>query len=317
MRCPSEFEKAYVQHRRIKRDFLQVGGEEVSDLGGREILSPALTWGSYWHVAMETHYSAPEMSEADLIDNVILRTSEAWVDHGVSDDHRTLARLHLEYRKYLRQYGLPWKEASKTVGWPDRPAVELNGEVAIPGARHPYAYKIDRIFKEQGQYFVEDHKTTSRFDKNFFRAYELDNQMMGYAVSAELLIGKPIAGVRISAAVIHTKDSLYERRTIPFSRPRLDHWIRNYDRWLGQIEHAKNYYNELVASGEELSDSPADIAFPLNLWACGGRKYGLCPYFGVCSYPPHLRQRVLEQDFAVKQWNPLESGDAGSPDAAE
>lgn len=275
-------------------------------------ISAALGYGGTWHKGLETHYKAAKCSQDDLIDQVTLAMSEDWEDHGIEDEHRTLARLILEYKKFLRQYGLPWMEESKTIGWPESPFVELNGEVAIPGARHPYAFKIDRVYSSQGQYFIEDHKTTSRFDKNYFRQFELDNQMMGYAYVAQLLTGKPIAGVRISVHVIHKNDSLFERRTISFSQPRLDDWARNLDVWFDSIEGARQAMGDDFTT-QTLVDrqTVVDTAFPMNLWACSGRKYGSCQYIGVCSMPPHLRQRTLEDDFEVKPWNPLEADEDG------
>jgi hypothetical protein len=292
MRCPSEYFKGMVQHRRSDK------------------VGPALGYGGTWHKGLEAHYKAAKCSEADLIDQVILAMSEDWVDHGIEDDHRTLARLCLEYKKYLRQYGLPWLEEAKTIGWPESPFIELNGEIAIPGCRHPYAFKIDRVFTSQNQYFIEDHKTTSRFDKNFFRQFELDNQMMGYAYVAQLLTQKPIAGVRINVHVIHKNDSLFERRTISFSQVRLDDWARNLDVWMGKIEETHQRLIDLQALG--MPDQMAiDCAFPMNLWACHGRKYGSCQYVPVDAMPPHLRQRQLEDDFEVNVWNPLEADEEG------
>lgn len=294
MRCPSEYQKSMVQHRRS---------------GARKI---ALTYGTTWHSIMECHYKAAECSEADLIDQCVVAAADAWEDGGMPDDIRTLPRIILDYKKYLRTFGLPWKEERKTVGWPSSPAVELNGEVAVPGARHPYAYKIDRVVKTQGQYLVEDHKTTTRFDKNFFSAFELDNQMMGYAMAAQLITGQPIAGVRINAYVIHKHESIFESRTISYSQVRLDDWVRNLDSWLGRIEEAQMEYDARTSpSSSKNTDEQraADSAFPMNLWACHGRKYGSCSYIGVCSMPPHLRQRVLENDFEQTPWNPLEAED--------
>lgn len=296
MRCPSEYHKSMVLHRR-----------------NDGIPSPSLGFGGTWHKALETHYKAAECSEADLIDQVITESSVHWVDHQIPDDYRTLDRLHLEYKKYLRKYGLPWREEFKTFGWFLNPLVEISGEIDL-GARHPYAFKIDRIGKIQSQNFIEDHKTTSRFDKNYFRQYELDNQMMGYAASAELITGVTITGVRINLAVIHKNDSEFVQRTVSFSRPRLDDWKRNLDVWFGKIENSMEKLREysVIAGGDAVAiQNKIDEAFPMNLWACNGRKYGSCQYVGVCSMPPHLRQRSLEDDFAVMPWNPLEADGEG------
>jgi hypothetical protein len=283
MRCPSEFEKSMIQHRR------NADGPP----------KPALGYGSTWHKGLETHYKASECSEQDLFEQVSLAMMEHWEDHQIEDDHRTLARLLVEYKKYLRQRGLPWKEDVKTVGWPESPFVELVGEVAIPGCRHPYAFKIDRVYRAQNQYF---------------RQFELDNQMMGYAYVAQLLTGQPIAGVRINVHVIHKNDSAFESRVISYSQPRLDDWARNLDVWMRKIEQAQESLNDLFegppdAPGILPTQDVVDTAYPMALSSCHGRKYGSCSYISVCSMPPHLRQRSLEEDFAVKMWNPLEEED--------
>lgn len=291
MRCPSEFEKSMRQHRRY-------GGTKA-----------ALHFGSVWHTAMENHYNSPECGEKELIERVEYAAIERWGAVSLPDDIRTLPRLLMDYKKYLRVNGLPWREERQTVGWPGTPAVELNGEVAVPGARHPYAYKIDRMVTAQKQFLVEDHKSTTRFEKTFFSQFELDNQMMGYAVSAQLITGLPVAGVRINAYIIHKNETLFESRTIRYSEVRLRDWVKNYDNWLNTIEARIEHYNRLIEDGWE-EQAAADAAFPMNLWACHGRKYGACPYIGVCSMPPELRRRTLEADFEQVPWNPLEAEDA-------
>lgn len=291
-RCPSEYFKGMVLHRRK---------------GG--VKPPALAYGTAWHAGKEAYYKAYECDESLLLDQCIAAIEHAWEDHGIADDIRQLSRCILEFKKWQRLSGLPWQRKEKTVGWPGQPAVELNGEVAVPGARHPYAYKIDRIYEDQKQYFVEDHKTTTRFDKNFFRQFELDNQMMGYAYSAQLLTGKPIAGVKISVHVIHKNDSVFDERVISYSQVRLEEWARNYDRWLARIEdHYLEHTRLQLLSGLDPQQID-DAAFPLNFSACYGRKYSSCQYVGICSYPQHLRQRVLEADFEIVPWNPLDAED--------
>ena len=263
--------------------------------------SPALSYGSGWHVALETSYRAPMMARAELQDYVEDAIIARWQESSNPEDYRTPARCIVEYDKYLTKYGLPWEEEAKTVGWPTHPMVEQSVEMPIPGARHPYTGKLDRIIEVNGQYLIEDHKTASMFRSDYFKQWELDNQMIGYAVLASIVTGLPIAGVRINLHVIRKSDSVFERKTIHFVQDRLEDWKRNYDHWLGRIEGDLARYREPWAG-----DSGA---FPHNFSACSG-KYGMCQYAGVCSMPPRLRQRVLETDFEELPWNPLEVEDA-------
>lgn len=262
--------------------------------------TPALAYGSAWHVAMETHYRSDRCSQDELFDKVQLAVAEAWQDHQSPNDYRTFNRLMVEYKKYVKAYGLPWNEEAKVLGWVENPFVEIATDLSIPGARHSYAGKMDKIIELSGQVLVEDYKTSSREDKNFFSQFELSNQMMGYAVLGQLLIGRQISGVRINAHVIRKNDSVFNRRVVSFSKERLDHWMLNYDAWLARIE---------TDMGLAMRPETARFAFPHNFDACAG-KYGMCQYASVCSMPPHLRQRVLEEDFQVAPWNPLEVEDA-------
>lgn len=277
MECPRRYYYSMVLHRR------------------REGLpSPAIAYGSAWHKAMETHYK----TNGDR-DEVRMAVLDAWEDHDRPDDHRTLARVLLEYDRYVEHWGLPEAETARTVGWPHQPLVEISTELSWPGAAHPYAGKIDRIIEMNGQIFVEDHKTSSR--KPDFRQFEMSNQMMGYAYMAQLITGRAISGVRINAHTVLKNDSSFERHIISYSQERLKAWAENYNCWIARIEDdmaaVKSAYPEQAAG-----------AFPYNFVACAG-KYGMCAYTSVCSQDPRIRQRVLEMDFAVNPWNPLEAPD--------
>jgi hypothetical protein len=291
MRCPSEAIKAYWMHRRNEKG-----------------TKPSLGYGTAWHAGMEAIYKAPEMSEADLIEVGRLAIAEKWEDHGIADDMRTFERCCLELKKHLKTYGLPWLQDVKTVGWPENPMVEMSAEVAIPGARHPYTVKVDRLTIAAGQYGFDDHKTASRDEGDYFSSYELDNQMMGYAVGGQLLSGHIIGSARIRRHVIRTKDSVHDQRNISFSQPRLIAWCANYERWLIRLERDLIDWKGLIAQGMD-PYTAADVAFPLNKAQCAtGRKYGHCPYMAVCSLPPSLRGRSLEDDYEINVWNPLEAG---------
>lgn len=301
MACPRKYHYGYNLHRRK---------------GG--LPSPSLCYGSGWHAALEQNYRSPEMSRRDLEETVHLFLAEKWQGSTHPDDYRTFDRCFMEYRNYLDKYGLPWQEDAKTIGWPDKPLVEIAVELPIPGARHPYAGKLDRPIEANGQNLIEDHKTASRMENDYFRQWELDNQMIGYAVLAELVTQKEVAGVRINLHVVRKNDSVFERRTIRFSKERLRDWCVNYDRWLEKIEHAQERAIGLVTWEDpphvDKQIAAGAAAYPQNFAACAG-KYGMCTYASVCSSPPRLRQAVLEQEFEVNPWNPLEVKDEGGGDA--
>jgi hypothetical protein len=226
-----------------------------------------------------------------------MKVADKWTGSTDQSDYRTFDRCMVEYSNYVDKYGLPWDEEAKTLGWPDQPMVELAIEVPIPGARHPYCGKLDRPIIVNGQALIEDHKTASQFRADYFRQWELDNQMIGYAVIGEIITELPIAGIRINAHIIHKSDSIFERRTIPFSQQRLKDWTRNYDHWLERLE-------ESALRSTSTDQDLLNAAYPMNLSACAS-KYGMCQYADVCSMPPKLRLPTLEQ-LDENPWNPLE-----------
>lgn len=301
MTCPRKYYYSMVLHRRSK---------------GRP--SPSLAYGTAWHAALETAYkfepkwqmfSKDVRNEVELLNAVDEAIDKAWEEHDRPDDYRTVDRVKLEYRNYLAHYGMPWDEDAKTVGFlQGNPLVEIAMELGWPGALHPYAGKLDRIIQLQGQFFIEDHKTTSMWSATFFRQFELKNQMMGYAWMAQLITGKQIAGVRINAHVCRKRDSQNERQIISFNRDRLQDWARNYNQWVTRIEAEYDRLNAEVREGLIEHGLPA-FSFPHNFDACD-TKYGMCQYAGVCSMQPRFRTALLEQDFAVNPWNPLEVDDA-------
>lgn len=286
---------------------------------------PGIANGSNWHHALEAHYKyvpPPELRpsdgdfsnvlklhtlRADIIHDLYNRVEDAvmssWEDHQIPDDHRTFRRLMMDYESYTKRYGLPWEEEAKTWGWPEAPFIEKCGEVAIPGCRHPYAYKIDRVFKKNGLWYIQDHKTSSRVFN--FNEYTLDNQMMGYAVCAWLLTGQLISGVEINAIVIHKNDTVFERRVIPFADDRLIAWMRTLDVRFEEIEEHMEKFRFMQATMPGCDSEDLEAAFPRNHTQCAG-KYGMCTYAGVCSLSPEMRVQALKDDFSYAPWNPLE-----------
>lgn len=288
MTCPRKYYYAYVLHRRKSG-----------------LPSPSLCYGSGWHTALETAYKAAPMDRDQLVDEVRGAVGRKWTGSTDPSDYRTFDRCIVEFEHYINKYGLPWLEPAKTVGWPDAPLVEIAVELPVPGARHPYTGKLDHIIDANGQFLIEDHKTASQMRNDFFKSFELDNQMIGYAVLAELVTGLPIAGVRINAHFIRKSDSVFERRTIQFTQERLKAWCKNYDYWLERIEDS---VTTLVAAKTANFEGDAG-AFPQNFSACAG-KYGMCTYAEVCAMPPRLQQATLEAYYDELPWNPLETEDA-------
>lgn len=288
MACPREYYLGMVQHRRGSG------------------LSPALAYGKAIHTALETHYKTG--GNAGIVEMMVRKR---WEDHESADDYRTLDRVLLDYDRYIKKYGGdPSKEEGKTVGWPTQPMVELSTNAMGGGLIHPWAVRIDRIIELGGLGYVEDHKTTSRLDKNFYKGFELSNQMMGYVhVAQQLVPSLRIVGVRINVVHALKTGTNFERMLFTFSPDQMTEWVTNVNSWMIRLDgDSKNWTAEELAA--ERDGRPR--GWPIAHYGDNGcsRKYGLCQYHRVCSISARIRQEVLEQEFPIKPWNPLELEDA-------
>lgn len=267
-RCPRLYDFSMRQHRRKP---------------GKE--SPALCYGTGWHVIMDHHHR----SDGDPI-VVRMEAEAAWEGSDHADDYRTLSRALLEYDNYLKKYGKPSaNKREKTYGWPENPLLEIPCNIVADELIYPYAGRIDRIFEEDGLIYVEDYKTTSRFETGWLDKYKISQQMMGYAWIAGKLIGKPVAGVRIDLHVVRKNDSQFERGTVTFSPARLEEWVEN----------TNNTFRDILRSYET-----GNFRGVYTEGGCAG-KFGMCSFVEVCKLRPGLRQQHLEMNYIVEPWDPL------------
>ena len=285
MACPREYYLGMVQHRR---------GE-----GG----SSALSYGSCMHNILEWHYKSG--GAVAIVEDVARRW---WKEHGFTaeGDYRTLERAILDYKRYREKWGQrPEDEQGVTVGYPEEPMVEIAADVMAGGLVHPYAVKLDRIIELGGLHYIEDHKTTSRLDKNYYSSFELSNQMQGYTRTGQLLMPSlKIVGIRLNVIHCIKSGTNFERQLFTWTREQLDEWEKNTNEWMRRISRDSLEWPseaELMAGGAQ---------WPLAHFGDNGcsRKYGLCQYHKVCSVAAPFRHRVLAE-YPVNPWNPLEIED--------
>lgn len=273
--CPREYLYSMVRHRR---------GD------GR---SPALVFGSAWHKAMEWHYKTGGDRE-----RVVYEVTMSWEGHNQPDDYRTMERVILDYDRYVEKYGREsgtYKDEGAVIGAPE--LVEVATSVLVPGLLHPWTVKLDLFRDIDGMVWIEDHKTTSRLDKHYFKQFWLSNQMKGYTATGKQLIpGRIIAGVRINLAHVLTHKTEFHRQSFPFNPEILQEWAQNENVWLKRL--ARDY--ELLQAGDP-------DAFPGHYGDNGcSRKFGMCGFADICKSSPRVRDVVLEREFQFNPWNPLE-----------
>lgn len=283
MACPREYYFSMMLHRR----------------GGGA--SPALTYGKAWHLALELRYKGADREAVEFM------VRARWEDHGAAGDYRTLERLLLDYKRYCDHWGeTPEAEAARgggrTLGYPDEPMVEIATDSMGAGLLHPWAGKIDRLIELGGLIYVEDHKTTSRLDRNFYSGFELSNQFLGYTYLAQQLMpSAKVVGVRVNVYHCIKTQTTFERQLFTYTREQIEEWVGNTNSWMRRLSRDAAGWTE---HQQELGNN--GFLYPLGHFGDNGcsRKYGLCGYHRVCSVAPAFRHRVLEE-YPVEPWNPL------------
>ena len=260
--------------------------------------SSALAYGSVIHILFDQHYKTGGNVEiAEL-------TARLWWDkHGHNEvgDHRTIERAILDYRRYRERWGkTPADEQGKTVGWPDAPLVEIPFNIQAGTLTHPWAGKLDRFIELGGRYYIEDHKTTSHLDRNFYAGFDLDNQMMGYTWAGRHIAPElKIQGVRLNVIHILKDKTNFERQIITYTREQLAEWERNTNRWFERLRRAQEEWPSI----EQLQEG---AEWPLAHFGKDGckRMYGLCSYHSLCSLAPTFRTNAL-LEIPVNEWDPM------------
>jgi hypothetical protein len=178
-----------------------------------------------------------------------------------------------------------------------RPAVELSFSMMLqygPEALdedqvYVLCGHLDKIVKISGELFVMDHKTTTTTpNTNFFRQFDVHNQMTLYTYAAQEMAKAPVRGVIIDALQITSGYTVPVRAVTYRSDDRIAEWEYDTKQWL---QAAERYAQEQY--------------WPQNDTACD--KYGGCRFRDVCSKSPRVRERWLQSNFTQEgePWNPL------------
>jgi hypothetical protein len=167
-----------------------------------------------------------------------------------------------------------------------RPMVELHFQFEIEGGYALCGY-LDRVVLFQDQPFVMDRKTTTTtIGSYYFDQYDPDNQMSFYTIASQVAFKTPVKGVIVDAAQIAVGFSRFVRSFVFKTPDQIDEWMKDLGFWIGQArQYAEANY------------------WPQNDKSC--HKYGGCPFSGICSKSPSVRDKFLESAFERRPWNPL------------
>lgn len=266
-----------------------------------------LTFGILYHAALE-HYDvrkAEGLSHEDAQLSALryaltesgARVDGVWMPWESDDNNRnrfTLFRSVLDYTDHFADD--PAETVILASGYP---AVELSFQLDLERASpsgEPYVLcgHLDRLVEFNGSAWVMDRKTTTTtLSDYYFQRYSPDNQMSLYATAARAVYSTPVAGVIIDAAQILVGGTRFQRAFTNRTPEQLDEWLHDLHFWITQAEQCAI---KLDRTGDILA------SYPMNDASC--QKYGGCPFLGVCSRDPRVRENFLRQSFKPRVWDP-------------
>jgi hypothetical protein len=269
----------------------------IRGLRGRAVeQSVHLRWGGLYHSALEKYdrltFEGIERAQAirDVIRYLLTETWDADKGEPTAFEHNTktrpnLVRSVLWYLEFFRNDNAATVRLSN-----GRPAVELSFRLPIDDGIILCGH-LDRVvhWPQGGGDFVMDRKTTSSaLGSYYFDQFKPDNQMSLYSFAGAAILSAPIKGVIIDAVQVGVTFSRFARGLTYRSQPELDEWLDETYRWIQKVHTAVD-----------------EDFWPANDKSC--HHYGGCVFRKVCGAAPQVREQILESDYEVRPWNPLES----------
>lgn len=260
-----------------------------------------LRFGSLYHSGLESydklravdgfdHESALRRVVLDLLTETWDREADAPEDFQHSNKSReTLVRSVIWYLEHFLDD--PAKTLILSNG---APAVELTFRFEVDDGL-VLAGHLDRVVDFADGIYVMDRKTTtSTVSSNYFERYEPDNQMSLYSLAAHVIYQVPVRGVIIDAAQIAVGFTRFARGMTYRTPDQLQEWLGFTKQWVAEAQ----------SLGHQMTTETDERPWRMNDKSC--HDYGGCQFRQVCSRSPQVRKSLLESNYDIRHWNPLE-----------
>lgn len=249
-----------------------------------------LTFGIAYHKALELYDEArAEGADVQEATRQALRYCLG-VSIPAGDNRRTKFTLVRSIIWYLEQFK---NDPCETVILANgRPAVELSFRFTLDtttpsGENYMLCGHLDRLVRLQDKLWILDRKTTgTTLSDNYFSHFNPDNQMSLYTFAGEIVTNEKVSGVIIDAAQLAVGFTRFQRAFTQRTPAQTAEWLADTLSFIQLNEQFSQTQN-----------------YPMNDTACD--KYGGCPFKGVCSKDPKVRESFLSADFEKRIWDPL------------
>ncbi len=175
-----------------------------------------------------------------------------------------------------------------------KPAVEFSFALPIPDVFHPvttepilYTGRFDMLAVYNDALFICDDKTSNRLGDYWKKQWEMASQMTGYQYIAKQF-GYDIQGIIIRGVGILKREITHALVIEQRSKHLTEIWL----------EQLQRDVRRMIRSWEEQYwDYSLDDACT---------AYGGCSYIGLCKAKEDKLSGLINSEFEVREWNPLE-----------
>lgn len=194
---------------------------------------------------------------------------------------------------FLEEYPLD-RDPIKPLMVNGEPFVEFSFAIPIPGILHPttgepilYTGRFDMLAIYNDMLFINDEKTSARLGDYWKKQWEMASQFTSYQYVAKQY-GYDVQGIIIRGVGILKKEITHALVIEQRSKHLTEIWL----------EQLQRDVRRMIRSWEESYwDYSLDDA-------CNA--YGGCPYIGLCKAKEDKLAGLINSEFEVREWNPLE-----------
>jgi hypothetical protein len=160
-----------------------------------------------------------------------------------------------------------------------------------------YTGVMDAVIVYQGHTYVEETKTTGEFPSlHFFKKFEVLNALTGYVKAAQELLHEPPHGCVVRA--IWKQPPPKTRSTKVF-----DDWFQSYTVTRSPDTIKEWVVNILYAVDDYIDARERGYFRRANSEVC--TIWGECAYYRLCANSPGVREVIINQQYDVQEWDPL------------
>ena len=288
------------------------------------------TVGGAVHLGLELHYSGNDYTTCiDAITSYMYEREPSSDDiDGMAKFEKALLLVQKMFSRYIEHYSHePFEivEVEKEFTVPI-----INPETGHASRNFQLMGKVDGIIKENGKYWILEHKTASTIDNNYIKALTMDTQSLCYLEAIQRDMGIQIQGILYNVLL---KDfpkppkvlksgklsTASNQKTSPeLFMESIDSLGLDKDDYIDYIEflvenrkqyfyreyltfskkHIDEWRNEIWDLQKDISNAKNKDMYYKNSANCVS-VYGSCPYFDICSSLDE--QAVIDQSFIVKE----------------